>query len=260
MFVLVAAGTLTTPLVFPYAMALRANGSGAGTADGMPPLSVALQFVLRTALFLAPAAFLGMWAARRIGLGAPHLEHALDGGPEPARPSRTMLVPVLLWSIASSLLAFAIDAVFFHLLGVHDPAPEIHARIDVAWWRSGLASFWAPFSEEIFDRLGLMSLLAWLLMRSLRPAREGRGRVLAFAAANLATALFFGWYHLSNEELFTSTLPSLVTLRTLLIVVPIGVVFGRLYQRLGLEAAILAHFLVDVIVHVVRPIAERLFV
>ena len=28
--------------------------------------------------------------------------------------------------------------------------------------------------------------------------------------ANLATALFFGWYHIGNEELFATPVPSIV--------------------------------------------------
>jgi membrane protease YdiL (CAAX protease family) len=38
-----------------------------------------------------------------------------------------------------------------------------------------------------------------------------------------------------------------------------GLAFGWLYWRRGLEAAILSHFVIDVIVHVIRPIAESWF-
>jgi membrane protease YdiL (CAAX protease family) len=44
-----------------------------------------------------------------------------------------------------------------------------------------------------------------------------------------------------------------------LIILPVGLAFGWLYVRRGLEAVILSHFIIDVIVHVVRPIAEYLF-
>jgi membrane protease YdiL (CAAX protease family) len=47
-----------------------------------------------------------------------------------------------------------------------------------------------------------------------------------------------------------------VALRTVLIVLPAGLAFGWIYIRRGLEAAILSHFIIDVIVHVVRPIIE----
>jgi len=142
-------------------------------------------------------------------------------------------------------------------MGVDFPAPEIHARIAVSWWRSGLASFWAPFAEEIVDRLFLLSLVAWLGMKLFRVSGEGRGRTIALWVGIVATALFFGWYHISNEATFAAIVPPIVALRTVLIILPVGLAFGWLYIRRGLEAAILSHFVIDVIVHVVRPIVEH---
>jgi hypothetical protein len=54
------------------------------------------------------------------------------------------------------------------------------------------------------------------------------------------TALFFGWYHIGNEQLFAATVPAIVALRTVLIILPVGLAFGWLYLRRGLEAAILS--------------------
>ncbi len=51
-------------------------------------------------------------------------------------------------------------------------------------------------------------------------------------------------------------MPEIVALRTMLIIVPVGLAFGWLYFRRGLEAVILSHFVIDIIVHVVRPIVE----
>jgi membrane protease YdiL (CAAX protease family) len=93
-------------------------------------------------------------------------------------------------------------------------------------------------------------------MKLFRVSGEGRGRAIALWGANVATALFFGWYHISNEQLFAATVPSIVALRTVLIILPVGLAFGWLYMRRGLEAAILSHFVIDVIVHAVRPIVE----
>jgi len=74
--------------------------------------------------------------------------------------------------------------------------------------------------------------------------------------ANVATALFFGWYHISNEAMFAEVVPAIVQLRTVLIITPVGLAFGWLYWRRGLEAAILSHFVIDLIAHVVRPVVE----
>src|SRR6266545_1735832 len=254
---LVAAGTLTGPLVFPYFFGLAAIAT-----TPQPPLPdslgvLVLNEIIRNLIFLVPAAAIGLWAARRIGLGAPYLESWLDGAPRPAEPWTSIVKPALFWAALTAIIAFAVDAFFQRVLCVEFPAPEIHARIDVAWWRSGLASFWAPWAEEIFDRLFLLSLVAWLGMKLFRVQGEGRGRWIAFWVANAATALFFGWYHIDNERLFAEIVPQIVALRTVLIILPVGLAFGWLYLRRGLEAAILAHFFIDLIVHAVRPIVEH---
>lgn len=252
--VLTLAGTLTGPLVIPYFLGLQA------IAPQATPIPYAMEFLvmgvlLRNLILMAVAASIGLWVARKIGLGAPYLEHALDGGPRPAEPLSSIVWPALLWATVTALIAFGIDAVFHYGLGVDVPAPEIHARIDVAWWRSGLASFWAPFAEEILDRLFLLSLVAWLAMKLFRVGGEGRGRTIALWGANVATALFFGWYHISNEQMFVDPVPAIVAWRTVLIIFPVGLAFGWLYWRRGLEAAILSHFIIDTIVHVIRPLS-----
>lgn len=252
-----AAGTLTGPLALPYSLGLQAAAPGphapASAAVGM----LVAEVLFRNLALLAPVAAVGLLLARRIGLGAPYLESRLDGSPPPARPWSSIVRPALSWAAVTALLAFGVDALFVHALGVRFPAPEIHARIDVAWWRSGLASLWAPFAEEILDRLFLLSLLAWLGMKLLRVRGAGRPRTAALWGANLLTALFFAWYHIANERLWVIPVPPIVALRTVLIVLPVGLALGWLYLRRGLEAAILSHFAIDVIVHVVRPLIER---
>jgi len=257
--VLTAAGTLTGPLVLPYFLGLQAIAPGPQPQESTSLAVLVLSAFVRNLVILAPATGLGLLVARRIGLGAPYLESRLDGGPRPVEPWSSIVRPALFWATVTALVAFGIDAFFQHALGVKFPAPEIHARIDVAWWRSGLASFWAPFAEEIVDRLFLLSLVAWLGMKLFRVPAEGRGRQVALWGANLATALFFGWYHIGNEQLFAATVPGIVALRTVLIILPVGLAFGWLYLRRGLEAAILSHFAIDIIVHVVRPIVEHWF-
>lgn len=251
---LTLAGTLTGPLVIPYFLGLQASSPSQAP---VPPTAVLIgTALLRNLVLVGLAAGIGLWVARKVGLGAPYLESRLDGAPPPARPLSSIVWPAIFWAVVTALIAFAIDGLFHYGLGVTVPAPEIHARIDVAWWRSGLASFWAPFAEETFDRLFLLSLIAWLGMKLFRVTAEGRGRTVAFWIANVATAVFFGWYHIGNEQLFVDPVPAIVAWRTVLIITPVGLAFGWLYWRRGLEAVLLSHFVIDVIVHVVRPLAE----
>jgi len=254
---LVAAGTLTGPLVLPYARALEAIAPGS-----LPPMSTAALIgaaLLRNLVFLVPATGLGLLLARPLGLGAPYLEHWLDGAPAPSAPARSIVWPAILWAILTALIAFGVDAFFVRRLGITFPAPEIHARIAVAWWQSAPACLWAPWGEEIFDRLFLLSLVAWVGTKLFRVRDPGRVRTTVLWTAIVLTALFFGWYHISNEQLFATRVPPLVQLRTVLIILPVGLAFGWLYVRRGLECAILSHFVIDVIVHVVRPLVEGRF-
>jgi Type II CAAX prenyl endopeptidase Rce1-like len=252
---LVAAGTLTGPLVIPYFRGLVAIAPGSHPPESL--WSLMLSGLVENLQYLVPGAGIGLLVARKIGLGAPYLESWLDGAPPPARPLSSIVRPAFFWATATAIIAFGIDGFFRYALEVTTPAPEIHARIVVSWWRSGLASLWAPWAEEIFDRLFLLSLLAWLGIKLFRVSASGRGRWIALWIANFATALFFGWYHISNEELFVDPVPFIVALRTVLIVLPAGLAFGWIYIHRGLEAAILSHFFIDVIVHVVRPIAGQ---
>ena len=252
---LVAAGTLTGPLIIPYLLGLEAIVLGPHPSESLG--SLVLSGLIRNLMFLIPGAGIGLLVARKIGLGAPYLESWLDGTPAPAESFSSIVWPALYSAAVTAIIAFVVDGFFRYALGVDFPAPEIHARIAVPWWRSGLASLWAPWAEEIFDRLFLLSLVGWLGTKLFRVSDQGRGRWLALWVANLATALFFGWYHISNEKLFANPVPSIVALRTELIILPVGLAFGWIYIRRGLEAAILSHFFIDVIVHVVRPIVEH---
>ena len=244
---------LTSPLVIPYYRALQSIAPVPEPASHMTTMQLALAQMLRNLIFSLPAVGIGLLVARRIGLGAPYLESRLDGAPPPAQPFSSIVGPALLWAAITAAIAFGIDAIFVHGFGVTFPAPEIHARIQVAWWPNCLASFWAPFAEETFDRLFLLSLVAWAILGIFRIRGEGRGRTAALWAANVATALFFGWYHISNEQMFAAQVPAIVAIRTVLIIFPVGLAFGWLYFRRGLEAAILSHCVIDLIVHGLRP-------
>jgi hypothetical protein len=172
----VAAGTVTRPLVIPYLL-----GSVAIAPEPHAPVSLGslmLSGVIESLMFLVPAAGIGLFAPRKIGLGAPYLESWLDGAPRHGEPLSSIVRPALFWATVTAMIAFGVDGFFQYALGIDFPAPKIHARIAVRWWRSGLASLWAPWAEEVFDRLFLLSLVAWVRMKLFRVSREGLDRAL----------------------------------------------------------------------------------
>ena len=258
--ILTGAAVVTAPLVVPYFLGLQQDAPNDPTPGDFSPRQIVGLMMLQVAVVTLVASAAGLWLASKIGLGMPYLETWIYGKPlgwkESPAPFTSIVWPAAFWAIVTALVAFAIDAAFYYGLGETLPAPEIHARIDVAPWRGLLASFFAPIAEEVLHRLFLLSLLAWIMIKLFRLQIRGRGWLTAMWVANFLTALFFGWVHTSNEELYTSEVTITITIRTLLIILGPGLAFGYLYFKRGLEAAMLSHFVIDVIVHFIRPIVE----
>ena len=259
-FLLTGAAIVTAPLAVPYFLALQQDAPHDPPNFDYSPRQIVLLMMIQVGVVGLVASGAGLWLASKIGLGAPYLETWIYGQPlswkERPAPVTSIVWPATFWAIVTALVAFSIDAVFYHGLGETLPAPEIHARIDVAPWRGLLASFFAPIAEEVLHRLFLLSLLAWILIKLFRLRSQGRGWWAAMWTANLLSALFFSWVHLGNEELYTAEITTPIMIRTLLIIVGPGLAFGYLYFKRGLEAAMLCHFLIDVIVHFIRPMVE----
>ncbi len=249
-----AAGTLLSPLQLPYALGLMAVAPDAPTLP-FQGTALVLAILARSAVMLGLAIGLGYAAARPLGLGAPYVE-AWFGGPQPARPLASIVAPAAFWALATALLALAIDAVFLHALGVVTPSPEIHARVSgVAGWRGLLAAPGGGLFEELYYRLGFLSVLFWLLTRLVRSEKSGV-RTAVFWLANLAVAVYFGIEHFGNEVMWEPLTP-LVAWRTVLIILGPGLAFGHLFRQRGLEAAALSHVLIVALVHGLRPIFEH---
>lgn len=243
-------GTATAPLVLPYFLRLMEVAPGAPEIEGNPLLLI----VVRVGIVTGIAAFFGLPLARSVGLGAPYLERQLYGSERLER--RPIFGVAVLWAAVTALAAFVVDWIFLFGFGITHPAPEIHARIPgVEAWRGIPASFYGGITEEITYRLFLMSLVAWIAVKLLRAGEEGRRRTVALWTGNLVAALLFGWAHMSGVLLFGEA-PTLAWVRTFLIILIPGVAFGWLYWKRGLEAAMVSHFVIDIIVHVLRPLVD----
>lgn len=245
--ILWAAGVCGVIAVLPYTLTLQAP-----LIEQMPPLPVPLAVVIavqvvQNAVLVAIAVGLGLLLATRIGLGAPLLEARLAGEAVSQR-LRALLVPSVLAGAVAGIAIIVLDLLVFARgmpaaapAGEHPPA-----------WQGFLASFYGGITEELLMRLFLMSLLAWLLGLVWRQA-PGRPAAGAFWTANLGAAILFGLGHLPATAALVP-LTSFVVLRAIVLNGIGGVVFGHLYWRRGLEAAMLAHFSADIVLHVLTPL------
>lgn len=243
-FILLVAGTLGVAAVMPYQFALLG-----GPPQEMPipwPLLLLLG-ILQNMVLLALAIGVGLFLARRVGLGAPILEGWLRGERVGVR-GRTILLPSILLGLGAGLIIIILEmAVFAPYLPaafqqVEQPSP----------WQGLLASFYGGIDEEIFLRLFVVSLLAWLVSRVWKD-REGKPTAGSMWLAIVVASVLFGLGHLPTTAQLTSLTPLIIG-RAILLNGVAGLAFGYLYWKRGLESAMLAHFSADILLHVLLPL------
>ena len=182
---------------------------------------------------------LSLAMANRTGLGAPLLEGRLSKEDLPD------------W-LRSGLALTVLMLIMWFPLGLIANLSADPATYPFGWELLG-ASFKAGVVEEILSRLFLVSLFVWLGGLFKRDA-EGRPTRGVYWAAILLAALMFGWAHvdarLSNPAVTFEGYALIMVLSSSL-----GIYFGWLFWKLGLEWAMFAHFIYDAfIVMVVVPV------
>jgi len=241
--ILVAGGVLGVVAVIHYSLTLQPP-SGALEM----PLEILLLFqVIQNTVLLAIVVGLGLRLAQGSGLGTPLLDDWLTGKPVAARLKAT-LTPALLAGVALSLVILILEKALFEP-GL--PAALAQAA-DIPWWQGMLAAFYGGITEELLMRLGFFSLVAWVLNKGIRQ-QTGRPGSAIFWTANVVTAILFGLGHLPATAALVP-LTTMIVLRALLLNGIASLVFGHLYWTRGLEAAIIAHFTGDILLHVVAAI------
>ncbi len=251
---LYALALLGAALVLPYVLALERGALAAAAARSHLAIGILLAVSFaQSALLLAIAVFAGLWAARKLGLGAPILAALYSRSPLPQRTAATLTFAIAAGLVTGGAL-IALDRYVFM------PMPSVaafiaqarHAGAQPSPWQGFLASFYGGLDEEILMRLGLLSLLG-LFLRMIAGGRAD-GRALlpggVFWTANIVTALLFGAGHLPAAAAI-APLTAALTLRVVALNALGGLVFGWLYRRFGLEWAMGSHFACDIVLHVV---------
>ena len=214
----------------------------------LPPIPIPLLLLIAAVENLALFAlmvWLGLKLGARLGLGPKLTEAWLAGS----------LKRTDVWSTvrAGLLTALGVGAILLPtilFLASRLPNLPFVTAGRIMLWKRFLICFYGGINEEIFARLFLLSLFAWLFNRSWR--RPGHPGAYAFWAANLIAAVLFALGHLPSASLLMPITPLVVGAALFLNGVA-ALAFGWLYRKYNLEAAMLAHFTTDFILYVVGP-------
>ena len=238
---LLAASVVGQIAVIPYAFTLLSV-----SAKPMPvplPVAVAIQIVWGTILS-AVVILLGLWMATQLGLSTPWLKAWLDGRFCMQRFART----VTFWGLFGALggaVVFALDRYAFAIL----VQPITPFQQTPPLWQRVLVAFYGGINEEIYLRLFLMTLVIWLWSKIRKHPTPTR---LQTWTAIIAVSVVFGLGHLPMTAQFMPITP-VVVIRAIVLNGVLGILYGWLYWRKGLESAMLAHFSTDIMLHVLLP-------
>jgi hypothetical protein len=234
---LMVAASLASVAILPYAAAITRQD-----LSDQPLWLLLAMTVVQNLIVIGPLTALGLWLGPKIGLGAPDLHDLVFGGPDAARQVRSSMILAAVVGALAGAVTLVLAITF---------APSLPTELaDMpwpTWWEGLLAAISAGVNEELMLRLGLMTLVAWIGTRI-----SGSRRVTPTVAwiANILTALSFGALHLPLAAAIAPLTIEMV-IRTMVMNSSLGVIFGWLYWRRGLLAAMVAHFSVDVMLHVI---------
>lgn len=196
------------------------------------PALLRLLAVLQPTVLVALCAALGLWAAPKVGLDAPAVRAWSEGRSVlPALSSQILPAALGGVAVAAFLVAFwsVVRAQSF-------AAPVLAFELPLA-----TKLLYGGIVEELLLRWGLMSLFVWVAWRAGGAARP----VPAWAVLTglVASSGLFAVGHLPVLYFLLPNPPEwFVALALVANFVP-GLLFGWLYWRRGLEAAMMAHAL-----------------
>jgi membrane protease YdiL (CAAX protease family) len=212
------------------------------TPDAAPLQSALLSGALVISLLTGSTAGFGLILGRQFGLGAPLISALLFRQKSAYE-----------WLRRDAALAVPLGAVFGVVLillrlGIQDFLPSTLPAFGERGIVFGvLGTISAAIGEEVWFRLGIMTALIWALSKLMGHAQV---RVGVAWGANILSATAFAALHLPNLVGFDA-LNSLAIAATMIGNISVGLLYGWLYWRRSLVAAMLCHLSVDVVLHVI---------
>ncbi|MFN2236479.1 MAG: ATP-binding cassette domain-containing protein, partial [Anaerolineales bacterium] len=239
--------------ILPYSLHLLNTFSE--TNNDFPGWGIILRNTLINAMAVGFLGGIGLVLANRIGLGLPFLEGWVKREPV---PYRFINIVAIGW-MAAFCMAFSTILLQNYVFG--PPMQALFAEIGYVTPEEAitpplygfLAAFHAGITEETVFRLFGLSLLAWLGSLLFHDP-DGRPKLFVLWAANILFALAFGASHLPGAASIGWPINSLIIVRTVVLSGVGGLVLGWLFWTFGLETAMLAHFLGDVVLYTLIPI------
>lgn len=242
---------MAAPLVLPYAFELQRQQF----PTGVPFIALVAGQIITGLFVYVPVAAIGLFMADRIGLGAPLLQGLLLKKSIPANAGRIMLYALCIGALGGiGIVLFLFFSKPYMLAEYEHHGFKFPEMAHQGALQGFLASVSAGITEETLFRLGLLSFLVWFGMKvSGHATNKILTPVVVFWFANVISSLVFGALHLPLAASMMALTPPIIA-NTLVLNGFVGIIFGWVYKKYGLEGAMTAHFSTDVVLKVIYPL------
>ena len=220
-------------------------------------LEIVLSVTLSNFVLYGLPGGIGFLLASRVGLGLPFIEGWVDKNPLKGKFGKVALIALVAAGVLTAIgigIRFLTAPMILAELEAQDiPLSALGESTQVSWWALLLGSLSAGIGEEIGFRLGLLTVLIWVV-GWIWHDETGRAKPVGFWIANLLVAVLFGAFHLTNLSAMGLPLMAGLVIRAIFGNGLLALAFGWLYQKYGLESAMLTHFILDVLLYVILPL------
>lgn len=209
------------------------------------PIIIAIG-IAQNLILLSVAIGVGLFAARKLGLGAPLLQAWVYG----QQPRQSVRGSLGFGALVGVTVGFVV-LVPLLIAAPHLPGLPLVSAGRAALWKRVIVGLYGGIDEEILTRLFLLSVFAWLGRKVFQKEKAGLSAGV-FWIANIVVAILFGLGHLPSASMVMKITPAVVVIALILNGIP-ALSFGYLYRRRGLESAMIAHFCADFVVWTIGP-------
>jgi hypothetical protein len=233
--------TFSLPLLVLVALTVTSQLASVAYTAEQGFSAVFLPSIIVLLVVTIPLAALGLWLGDQVGLGTPLLTALLSRRPGAGwQLSRDAVLAISLGLIVGAFL-WVLRGVTISYLPAELPELGHRGAIGGLW-----VSISAAIGEEVWLRLGVMTIIARLLTRS--PKQTELEARIAWMAIVMA-AILFSLIHLPQLAAANAD-TGIGIIATIFGNTLVGIICGWLFWKRGLIAAILAHFSVDLVLHV----------
>ena len=236
------AGVLS--LLFIDVAAIIANiPAASGSELPFHPLLIKLLGTIQPTILLTIAVFAGIQLAPLVGLSAPAAE-ALAKGNGFLSALKPQVVPGLIGGVIAGVTILSSWVLFKSILPpvFITRAEKLNASMPFL-----TRLLYGGVTEEMLLRWGLLTLLVWALWRIFQRGR-GTPKTIYFVGAIVISSVAFGIGHLPLVVAlgvdFTLPIVTFIVFANSLF----GLIAGYLYWQKGLEAAIIAHMTIHLVI------------